>query len=120
MTALSGQPYPQQDGWQDLTPFLANGWSQRGLVPCGFKADGNNLIVSAAVWIGDTNVVAEGLPDLLTGVGARILNGFLQSGDAATVVGVRWESDGRLTMQSGHFDIAASYASLVVSGEVPR
>lgn len=117
MTALSGQPFPDLHGWQDLAALLVFGWSPEEGVRCGIKLAGNDAKISAVLLVGDDRVIAQGLPTL---DGSRDLQGTFQTGSDYLPTTVRWRDDGTLLLQSAQWNAGQDYRLLHITGEVPR
>lgn len=120
MTVLSGLPYPDAHGWQDLRPYLTNSWGQRGLVTCAFKVDGNDLHLTAGLTLGTARQITSGMPGLPVRNGARIMTGMVIGSAGTDAVQVRWESSGELTLAPDDWGRTSDMNSLIVNGMAPR
>ncbi|WP_300345510.1 hypothetical protein [Nesterenkonia sp.] len=98
-TPATDAVYPTLPVWQDLRPYLVNGWEQWGSNVCAFKVDRNEMEIQAALLIGDSDVVAEGLPP--TTGGTRLITALANRGGNSLGVNMRWMGNGQLRINSG-------------------
>lgn len=118
MTLLAGQPYPQQDGWLDMRPYLVNDWTRRGGAAVAIKVDGNDVKISAALIIGTDQIIAEGLTGIVSG--NRPITALVQTSDSSRPLNINLRPDGILTVEGGHWGFVQTYNNMIVGGEAPR
>ncbi|WP_300345511.1 hypothetical protein [Nesterenkonia sp.] len=113
--------YPTLPVWQDLRPYLVNGWEQRGQNVCAYKITGNDLETVALLQIGNEPVIAEGLPSL-TG-GTRDIEATASQGGVSVPVRIYWGAGGSLVVRPGYWTRYlqdGSYSTLTFSWRGPR